>query len=174
LNTTAWIALLIHNIMPAFTDVEEGEYQDFLSEVVHFSSPNYRKVIRRVIWTQRQLYNGDHIFEWVPTFELALGGTWIMQVVSNILDNGGEQWLIEQANNESFEHELKTDDRMLEVSSLSGLARILFTSVVKLRWVHPTLKAYLYALAWVECEREYPHRSEVTIATGHYVSVFPF
>jgi hypothetical protein len=49
----------------------------------------------------------------------------------------------------------------------------MFSSVVGLPFIHPAYKCYLFALAWPETDREYPHRSEAVLSTGHHVSVYP-
>ena len=80
--------------------------------------------------------------------------------------------MINQADSEGFDHPLKTIARMEEVSRVSGLARILFTSTVRLEWVHPLCKAYWYALSRAEGEDEYPHSAETAIPPGVRLSVF--
>ena len=71
------------------------------------------------------------------------------------MEVGGNEWMIDQADSESFDHPLKTVVRMAEVATVSALARILFTSTVRLEWIHPLCKAYWYALAQAENEDEY-------------------
>ena len=47
-----------------------------------------------------------------------------------LCSSGGIQWLQHQANNEVFNHELKTAARMQEVARVSGLARCGLNSIV--------------------------------------------
>ena len=85
-----------------------------------------------------------------------------------------DTWLNDHNDKEDFRHRAKTPDRMAEIASISGLARIMFTSVVNKDWVHPVLKAYWYVLAWEELPREEPHQEAIVLSTGHHVTVFPF
>jgi len=167
----------------------EDEFTDLIIEIPKFMPVDARRDCIRTIVAQRELYMGgdpqysnglevDHPgnwapwLNWSPGFLIDLRETWIMDVTRHILTYGGNQWLLNRADTETFHHDFKTAARMEEVAGVSGLARSLFTSVVRLKWIHPLYKAYLYALAWPEKEREFPHRDQVTLSTGHVVSVF--
>ena len=80
--------------------------------------------------------------------------------------------MISQADAEDLGHPLKTRPRMEEVRRVSGLARILFTSTVRLDWIHPLCKAYWYTLSQAEREDEYPHSAETRVPPGVRLSVF--
>ena len=54
---------------------------------------------------------------------------------------------------------------MSELAPISGLARILFWSLVDFDFIHPRYISFLFCLAWEEHERERPHKSEVALRT---------
>ena len=162
--------------MPAFTPQMEVEYNDLLNEAAHVTSG---AVIRRayigMIKTLRACYELDpNWMERAPECFLTLEHTWLMAMVSEIARReDSDQWLSLQYERESFQHEQKTPARIEEITSISGLARIMFTSTVNKQWISPLLKAYWYALAWEPRDRELPHQKSTVLSSGHHVTVFP-
>ena len=147
--------------------------ENLRNEIPRCIPEEYQEECLGTILNQKRLFNGGTSWEdWVPSFADHLRGTWVMTVASGIIREGGNEWMISKADSERFDHPLKTRARMEEVSKVSGLARILFTSTVRLRWVHPLCKAYWYALSRAESEDEYPHSAETVIPPGVRLSVF--
>ena len=94
-----------------------------------------------------------------------------MEVITDVVEKGPE-WMIHKAANEDFSHHSKSAEDMAALAPISGLARILFTSVAKLTWFNTVYKAFLFALAHPEDPREFPHLAEVAIPSGIQLSVF--
>ena len=124
----------------------------------------------------RVLYESDpYWIEQIPTCFTTLKHTWLMDTVTEIAGSEDcDQWLNDQNDEEDFRHPEKTPARMAELASLSGLARIMFTSTANKRWISPLVKAYWFVLAWEPDDRELPHRESMVLPTGHQVTVFPF
>ena len=159
--------------MSTFTPKMRAELEDLRSEIPRCIPEEYQEECLRTILNQKRLFDGGTSWEnWTPSFANRLHGTWVMTVASSIVEEGGNEWMIDKADSESFDHPLKTVARMEEVSRVSGLARILFTSTVRLGWIHPLCKAYWYALSRAENEDEYPHSAETVIPFGVRLSVF--
>ena len=150
-----------------------AELEDLRNEMLLCIPEQYQQEFLRIILNQVRLYSSESPWEdWTFSFSHRLRDSWVLTVVSSIMEVGGNEWLIAQADSESFDHPLKTVARMEEVSKVSGLARILFTSTVRLGWIHPLCKAYWYALSRAESEDEYPHSAETVIPPGIRLSVF--
>ena len=155
----------------------EREYADLVNEAVHVTfGAVTRRMYTRTLWTLRALYESDpHWIERTPTCFTTLRHTWLMNTVTEIAGReDSDQWLNKQYDEENFRHPEKTPARMAEIASLSGLARIMFTSTANKQWVSPLVKAYWYALAWEPDDRELPHRESMVLPTGHQVTFFPF
>ena len=155
----------------------EREYADLINEAAHVTyGAVTRRLYTRTLWTLRALYESDpYWIERVPTCFETLRHTWLMNTVTEIAGReDSDQWLNNQYDEENFRHPEKTPARMAEIASLSGLARIMFTSTANKQWVSPLVKAYWYALAWEPDDRELPHRESMVLPTGHQVTVFPF
>ena len=151
----------------------QEELDSLRNEIPYCVPEEFQGDCLKTILNQRELFNGGTSWEdWSPSFADRLHYTWVMNVASNIVGEGGNEWMISKADSERFDHPLKTGARMEEVSQVSGLARILFTWTVRLRWIHPLYKAYLYALSWAEREEEYPHLAETMIPPGIRLSIF--
>ena len=159
--------------MRTFNPKMRAELEDLRNEIPRCIPEEYREECLRTILNQKRLFEGGASWEnWTPSFANHLHGTWVVTAVSSIVEEGGNEWMIDKADSESFDHPLKTVARMEEVSRVSGLARILFTSTVRLEWIHPLCKAYWYALSRAESEDEYPHSAETVIPPGIRLSVF--
>ena len=156
----------------------EREYADLINEAAHVTyGAVTRRLYTRTIWTLRTLYETDPYWsERVPTCFETLRHTWLMNTVTRIISEAedSDRWLEKQYDEENFRHPEKTPARMAEIASLSGLARIMFTSTANKQWVHPMMKAYWYVLAWEPDPRELPHQESMVLPTGHQVTVFPF
>ena len=162
--------------MPAFTPQMEGEYLDLLNEAAHVTSgATIRRAYRGTIKTLRALYEADpNWIERTPACFATLEHTWLMTLVSEIARReDSDRWLNHQYEKENFQHQQKTPARIEEIASISGLARIMFTSTVNKQWISPLVKAYWYALAWEPRDRELPHRESTVLSSGHHVTVFP-
>ena len=119
--------------MNTFTPKMQEELEDLRNEIPRCIPEEYQEECLRTILNQKRLFNGGTSWEnWTPSFADRLHGTWVMTVASSIVEEGGNEWMIDKADSESFDHPLKTVARMEEVSRVSGLARILFTSTVRL------------------------------------------
>ena len=155
----------------------EREYADLVNEAVHVIYGEVtRRMYTRTLWTMRVLYESDpYWIERIPTCFTTLKHTWLMDTVTEIAGSEDcDQWLNDQYDEENFRHPEKTPARMAEIASLSGLARIMFTSTANKQWVSPLVKAYWYVLAWEPDPRELPHQESMVLPTGHQVTVFPF
>ena len=151
----------------------QEELDSLRNEIPYCVPEEYQGDCLRTILDQKELFNGGTSWEdWSPSFADHLRGTWVMTVASSIVREGGNEWMISKADSERFDHPLKTVARMEEVMTVSGLARILFTSTVRLGWIHPLCKAYWYALSRAESEEEYPHLAETVIPPGIQLSIF--
>ena len=162
--------------MPAFTPQMEEEYADLLNEAVHVTNQTTtRRAYMGTIWTLRALYESNpNWIEWTPECFATLRHTWLMTTVTEIAGKeDSDRWLNHQYEKEDFQHQQKTPARMEEIASISGLARIMFTSTVNKQWISPLVKAYWYALAWEPKDRELPHRESTVLSSGHHVTVFP-
>ena len=163
--------------MPRFTAQMEREYADLFNEGVRVIDDEVTcRMYTRTLWTMRVLYESDPYWnEQTPTFITTLKHTWIMETVTEIAGSEDcDQWLNDQNDEEDFRHPDKTPERMAELASLSGLARIMFNSTVDKQWVHPIMKAYWYVLAWDALPRGETHQEAMVLSTGHHVTVFPF
>ena len=132
-----------------FTLRMRAELEDLRNEML-FCIPDeqHQQEFEQIILNQVRLFTSNSPWEdWTFSFANRLRDSWVLTVVSSIMEVGGNEWMIAQADSESFDHPLKTLVRMAEVSTVSALARIVFTSTVNLEWVHPRIKAYWYALA---------------------------
>ena len=159
--------------MNTFTPKMRAELRDLREEIPRCIPEEYRENCLRMILNQKRLFEGGASWQnWTPSFTDHLHGTWIATAVSSIVEQGGNEWMINQADSEDLDHPLKTRARMAEVIRVSGLARILFTSTVRLDWIHPLCKAYWYTLSQAEREGEYPHSAETRIPPGIRLSVF--
>ena len=166
----------INHKMPIFTPQMESEYADLIHEAAHVTSgATIRRAYRGTIKTLRALYESDP--NWIartPSCFVTLEHTWLMTMVTEIARReDSDRWLNHQYEKENFQHQLKTPARMEEIASISGLARIMFTSTVNKQWISPLVKAYWYALAWEPRDRELPHRESTVLSSGHHVTVFP-
>ena len=165
--------------MPLLTQDECAEYTALYNEARHLTriGPT-REAFRRTIWTQRVLYQLDATWaDNIPASLAALENTWIMTLVRDVSQRDNcHQWLEEKESNDDFTHELKTLGRMAELEEISGYARIMFSSTVGKAWIHPVIKAYWFALAWIPGHREINGtlRDSTIIPTGHHITVFPF
>ena len=162
--------------MAHLTAQMEREYTDLINEAIHvIHDEATRRMYARTLWTTRILYESDPYWIVHSTFTSTLKDTWVMRTAAAIAGRTDcDQCLDNQNEEEDFRHQEKTPERMTEVASLSGLARIMFTSTVNKEWVHPIMKGYWYVLAWDPLPREEPHQEAIVLATGHHVSVFPF
>ena len=166
----------LNHKMPIFTPQMEGEYDDLIDEAVHVTSG---AVIRRAylgtIKTLRALYEADPNWsERAPACFPTLEHTWLMTMVTEIaMKEDSDRWLNLQCTRENFHHPLKTPARLEEIASISGLARIMFTSTVNKQWISPRVKAYWYALSWEPRDSELPHQKTIVLSSGHHVTVFP-
>ena len=155
----------------------EGEYLDLLNEAAHVTSgATIRRAYRGTIKTLRALYEADpNWIERTPACFATLEHTWLMTMVTEIaMKEDSDRWLNLQCTRENFHHPLKTPARLEEIASISGLARIMFTSTVNKQWISPLVKAYWYALAWEFRDSELPHRRSTFLSSGHQrVTVFP-
>ena len=159
--------------MRTFTPKMQAELRDLRREIPRCIPEEHRENCLRMILNQKRLFEGGASWEnWTPSFTDNLHGTWVATTVSSIVEQGGNEWMINQADSEDLDHPLKTRARMEEVIRVSGLARILFTSTVRLDWIHPLCKAYWYTLSQAEREGEYPHSAETRIPPGIRLSVF--
>ena len=163
--------------MPVFTPQMEGEYLDLLNEAAHVTSgATIRRAYRGTIKTLRALYEADpNWIERTPACFATLEHTWLMTMVTEIARReDSDRWLNCQYERENFQHPQKTPARMEEIASISGLARIMFTSTVNKQWISPSVKAYWYALAWEPRDLELPHQESTVLTSGHQrVTVFP-
>ena len=126
----------------------EGEYADLLNEAVHVTNgAAIRRAYTGTIRMLRALYESDpNWIERTPTCFAALKHTWLMTAVTEITGKeDSDRWLSHQCDDEDFQHQQKTPARMEEIASISGLARIMFTSTVTKQWISPVVKAYWYA-----------------------------
>ena len=90
--------------------------------------------------------------------------------------NRGYNYFREKAKHEDLSHPLKTQERLDEIISVTGLARIMYTSIFKYKWIPIQYIAMLFALSNYEREGEYPHdqATELTTQTGDikYIDIF--
>ena len=140
-----------------FTLRMRAELEDLRNEMLLcIPDEQHQQEFEQIILNQVRLFTSNSPWEdWTFSFANRLRDSWVLTVVSSIMEVGGNEWMIEQANSESFDHPLKTVVRMAEVNTVSALARIVFTSTVNLEWVHPRIKAYWYALAQSPSEDVY-------------------
>ena len=161
--------------MPFFTPEMEEEYFDLLDEADRVTEgATNRRAYMGTIWMLRNLYESDPDWmERTPECFATLRHTWIMTTVAEIAgQEGGDQWLKHQCEREDLQHQQKTPERMAETASISGLARVMFTSTATKRWISPWIKAYWYALAWETIDEDLDQES-TTLSSGHHVTVFP-
>ena len=106
----------------------QEELDSLRNEIPYCIPEELQEDCLRTIVDQMELFTGGSSWEdWSPSFADYLCNTWVMAVASNIVGDGGSEWMISKADLERFDHPLKTEARMEEVSQVSGLARILFT-----------------------------------------------
>lgn len=86
------------------------------------------------------------------------GDSWIAGAVRSIRARGGIQWLRKKAEQETYDMPAKTRSRMGSIREISGLARILFTTLINCDWVPLEYKSFLFCCADDESEAEYPHK----------------
>ena len=90
--------------------------------------------------------------------------------------NRGYNYFREKAKHEDLSHPLKTQERLDEIISVTGLARIMYTNILKYKWIPIQYIAMLFALSNYEREGEYPHdqATELTTQTGDikYIDIF--
>ena len=154
-----------------------AEYTDLYNEAEFVTQDGpIRRMYQRTIWSQRILYQLDAYWaEHTPSGLSAIRHTWIMELVRSITQRDDcEEWLEDKESREDYTHRMKTEDRMAELAPVSGYARIMFTSTVNKKWVHPTMKAYWFVLSWAPRAREMPHVESTILSTGHHLSVFPY
>ena len=154
-----------------------AEYTDLYNEAEFVTRGGpIRRMYQRTIWSQRILYQlDDYWAEHMPSGLSAIRHTWIMDLVQSIIQRDDcEEWLGDKKSREDYTHWMKTEDRMAELAPVSGYARIMFTSTVNKKWVHPAMKAYWFALSWAPHVREVPLMESTILGTGHHLSVFPF
>ena len=154
-----------------------AEYTDLYNEAEFVTQDGpIRRMYQRTIWSQRILYQLDAYWaEHTPSGLSAIKHTWIMDLVRSITQRDDcEEWLEDKESREDYTHRMKTEDRMAELAPVSGYARIMFTSTVNMKWVHPTMKAYWFVLSWAPRERERPLVESTILSTGHHLSVFPY
>ena len=154
-----------------------AEYTDLYNEAARVTRGGpIRRMYQRTIWSQRILYQLDSCWaEHTPLGLSAIRHTWIMELVQSIVQHeDGEEWLADRKSREDYTHPMKTEDRMAELAPVSGYARIMFTSTVNKKWVHPQMKAYWFALSWAPHVREVPLMESTITSSGHHVTVFPF
>ena len=163
--------------MPYLTPEQMAEYTDLYNEAefVTHDGPT-RRMYQRTLWAQRVLYQQDAYWaEHMPSSLSAIKHTWIMELVRNITQRDDcDEWLEDKESREDYSHRMKTEDRMADLAHVSGYARIMFTSTVSKRWVHPVIKAYWFALAWAPHDREVPLMESTVMNSGHHITVFPF
>ena len=163
-----------------FTLRMQAELEDLRNETpLCIPDEQHQQEFEQIILNQVRLFTSNSPWEdWTFSFANRLRDSWVLTVVSSIMEVGGNEWMIEKADSESFDHPLKTVVRMAEVGTVSALARIVFTSTVNLEWVHPRIKAYWYALAqspsedvYLDCEMcgnpECENRDRVFAAETH-------
>ena len=161
--------------MPFFTIEMEEEYQSLLDEADYITgrAPNQRAYMG-TLYILKNLYESD--LDWIdrkPECFSTLRNTWIMTTVNAIVEQGGgDQWLRRQCDGENLQHQQKTPERMAEVASISGLARVMFTSTITKEWISPWIKAYWYTLAWETIDEDMD-QVLTTLPSGHPVTVFP-
>ena len=154
-----------------------AEYTDLYNEAEFVTQDGpIRRMYQRTIWSQRILYQLDAYWaEHTPSGLSAIKHTWIMELVRSITQRDDcEEWLEDKESREDYTHRMKTEDRMAELAPVSGYARIMFTSTVNKKWVHPTMKAYWFVLSWAPRAREVPLMESTILGTGHHLRVFPY
>ena len=163
--------------MPYLTPDEMAEYTALYNEARHLTRNGpTRMAYRRTIWAQRVLHQLDATWtDNTPSSLAALEHTWIMELVWGIAQRDDcDEWLEDKESREDYSHRMKTEDRMADLAHVSGYARIMFTSTVGKKWVHPIMKAYWFALSWTPHARERPLKGSTITSSGHHVTVFPF
>ena len=154
-----------------------AEYTDLYNEAEFVTQDGpIRRMYQRTIWSQRILYQLEAYWaEHTPSGLSAIRHTWIMELVRSITQRDDcEEWLEDKESREDYTHRMKTEDRMAELAPVSGYARIMFTSTVNKKWVHPAMKAYWFALSWAPHVREVPLMESTILGSGHHLNVFPF
>ena len=137
--------------------------QDFLSEMQHCIPVEWDTRIKELLRKQWELAASPDVWqEWRPDNWDGIRMTWVGQVVEDVLDRG-EEWLKERVDNETFDHCWKTPQNMDTVVAVSGLCRILLTSLIKADFIHPRLKAFWFAMTTDYREVELPHEGVCVI-----------
>jgi len=93
------------------------------------------------------------------------GATWIERAINQIKDEGNTPWLLMKAQAEQFDMPAKTPERMENIRAITGLARIMFTTLVNCDWVPPFYKAFLFCCADAEHKTEHPAAPHHEIST---------
>ena len=153
----------------------EEEYQSLLDEADYITGRALnQRAYMGTLYILKNLYESD--LDWIdrkPECFSTLRNTWIMTTVNAIVEQGGgDQWLRRQCDGENLQHQQKTPERMAEVASISGLARVMFNSTATREWISPWIKAYWYTLAWETIDEDLDQVS-ATLPSGHPVAVFP-
>ena len=149
----------------------EAQLLDFCNEVHEFGIVPEEGVAAcdEMVAQQKRLYQDVAAWRtWQPdSFEM-IKGTWLEELIEEVLSDGpraAQEFFVNRSDEENYGHPLKTEARMELVVSVSGLARVLFTSLVRFPWIHVAYKALLFALAASEREAEYPHEMAFSLPT---------
>ena len=88
-----------HIKMNTFTPKMQEELEDLRNEIPRCIPEEYQEECLRTILNQKRLFNGGTSWEdWTPSFADHLHGTWVMTVASDIIGEGGNEWMIEWMN----------------------------------------------------------------------------
>jgi len=97
---------------------------------------------------------------------ITTGETWIERAINRIEAEGGSSWLKDKALKEDLTMDMKTPQRMENIREVTGLARILFTTLVNYDWIPLNYKAFLFCCADDPCDTEYPHEVSTEAEEG--------
>lgn len=73
---------------------------------------------------------------------------------------------------EDFRHPEKSPQRIDETVQVSGLSRILLTTLLKCRFIPFVYKCFLFSLAYSTREAEFPHEGSVELLCGRNINLF--
>ena len=155
-----------------FTSQNEQEMQGLFREFEYCLPQEYKEAAKMTILNQKALFTSSDWPQWHPEFLSDLEDNWIASTTFHIFNQGGLEYLLNKADTETFDHPAKAPDRMASIRRITGLARIALTSVLKLNWVHPLYKCYLFVISDREDDDEYPHSNHVEDEDGHQIQVF--
>ena len=80
----------------------QAELRDLRGEIPRCIPEEYRENCLRMILNQKRLFEGGASWQnWTPSFTDHLHGTWIATAVSSIVEQGGNEWMLSQADAEN-------------------------------------------------------------------------